>query len=111
MIFWDKFVILCKEKGESPTAVTKKLGLSTSSVTGWKSGQIPRYKTMLKIAEYLNVSTSELYSDTEPVVSEPESSCELSELDEKLLDMFHKLSYEAQMQEIGRLTLLAEMGK
>lgn len=55
-MFWEKFLLLCKEKGESPTYVCKKLGYSSTMVTNWKRGSVPRDSTLLKIADYFGVT-------------------------------------------------------
>ena len=59
-MFKTIFTKLCNERGESPTAVCLKIGLSNSAYTAWRDDSIPRLSTLLKIAEYFNVSTDYL---------------------------------------------------
>lgn len=75
-MFWEKFLLLCKEKGESPTYVCKKLGYSSTMVTNWKRGSVPRDSTLLKIADYFGVpadyfkeeqQTATIASETQPL--------------------------------------------
>jgi len=68
-MFWEKFLLLCKEKGVSPTYACKTLGYSTTMVTNWKRGSIPRDATLLKIADYFGVTVDDLLSDGEPTES------------------------------------------
>ena len=55
-MFYDQFDILCKKNNTTPTEFTTKiLKLSSSKVTAWKNGSIPKYgilkslNTLLKI--------------------------------------------------------------
>ena len=59
-MFKTIFTKLCNEKGESPTSVCLKVGLSNSAYTAWDDNSVPRLATLLKIAEYFDVSTDYL---------------------------------------------------
>lgn len=56
MDFYKNFVDLCKQRGVSPSAVAKEIGLNNSSVTYWKKGSEPKTSTIEKLADYFNVS-------------------------------------------------------
>lgn len=56
MTFWERIQNLCLEKGTTPTALCKSLGLSTSMVTRWKNGTIPNQSTMEILADALGVT-------------------------------------------------------
>ena len=43
--------------------MVKSLGLSTSKVTAWKKGGIPKQETLYKLAEVLNVSVDCFFRD------------------------------------------------
>ena len=61
-MFYDNFNRLCATIGTSPTAFTRDvLGLSTSKVTAWKNGSIPKYEILQQIADVFNVSVGELF--------------------------------------------------
>ncbi len=61
MKFYEIFARLCTEKGETPNSVCEKLGLSNSTYSFWKKNDSkPRETTLIKIAEYFNVSVSYL---------------------------------------------------
>ena len=61
-MFYDNFDRLCTSIGTSPTAFTRDvLGLSTSKVTAWKNGSIPKYEILQQIADVFNVSVGELF--------------------------------------------------
>ena len=59
-MFKTIFTKLCNEKGESPTSVCLKVGLSNSAYTAWDDQSVPRLATLLKIADYFGVSTDYL---------------------------------------------------
>ena len=56
MSFKENFTRLCNQKGESPTTVCKKLGLSNAAYSCWTDESIPRKSTLIKIADYFGVS-------------------------------------------------------
>lgn len=62
-MFYDKFKGLCDQRGLSPSAVVKALGLSTGNIAAWKRGQTPKYERLVAIADYLGVSVQELVDD------------------------------------------------
>lgn len=57
---YDSIKKLCAKEGISPTTLCKKLNLSTSMATRWKSGTIPRGSTLEKIADYFGVTADDL---------------------------------------------------
>ena len=59
-MFWDVFYAICKEKGTSPNAVCKAIGLSNAAATGWKNGTQPKLDVLVKIADYLEISIDHL---------------------------------------------------
>lgn len=64
-MFWQRYLELCKQKGQSPNAVCNQLGLSNAAVTHWKNGSVPRNSTLKIIAEYFNVSVDYLVGKTD----------------------------------------------
>ena len=66
-MFFNNFQNLCKERGVSPSSVTKAVGINPSSCSGWKNGAVPRYSTLKKIADYFNVEVDELTGLGEPL--------------------------------------------
>lgn len=58
--FYERFVDLCGQKKESPSAVAEKLGLSRSTQTGWKKGKTPYPATLARLAKYFDVSVDYL---------------------------------------------------
>lgn len=65
-MFYDTLSSLCATRHTNVTSLLITLGLSTSKVTLWKNGSIPKGDTIVKIANYFNVTTDYLLgvSDT-----------------------------------------------
>lgn len=61
-MFWDNFYKLCTDAGKTPNKVAADLGLSTAVATKWKNGTVPKWSTIVKIAEYFDVEPSLLVS-------------------------------------------------
>ena len=64
-MFWDNLCVACHNKKITPTALSKELSISSSSVTAWKQGRIPNGETLIKIANYLQVSIDYLLGRTD----------------------------------------------
>lgn len=64
-MFWDIFYKVCIEQGTKPNPVAKQIGISSSTVTSWKNGGIPNGETLLKLSDYLGVSTDYLLGRTD----------------------------------------------
>ena len=81
-MFWDNFVVLCNENDTKPNPVAKQLGLSSGSVTSWKNGKVPHHSTLLKIADYFNVSVDYLLTGQKetPTAEGDERKTELMKL-------------------------------
>lgn len=59
-MFYENFKRLCSERGTTPTAVAKAMGISTSMTANWKKGGVPRADTLQKVADHFGVSVSYL---------------------------------------------------
>lgn len=61
-MFFEQLDRLCKENDTTPTEfVRDTLRLSTSKVTAWKNGSLPKYEVLLLIAKHFNVSVGYLF--------------------------------------------------
>lgn len=58
--FWKNYTRLCDAHWTLPTAVGRKLGFPSGTVTGWKNGKVPTSEELQKIAEYFSVSAQVL---------------------------------------------------
>lgn len=57
-MFYDVFLDLCRNRGESPSKALENMGMSKSSVTKWKKISAPTDATIGKIANYFGVDVS-----------------------------------------------------
>lgn len=70
-MFFEQLTKACKMRNITVTNLTTYLQISKSNVTNWKKGTIPNGEVIVRISEYLGVSTDFLLKgDTENV---PES--------------------------------------
>lgn len=77
MAFFNNFKTLCDERGTSPNAVGKIIGVSSGTITNWKRGTTPQSDSVQKIADYFDVPTDYLFTGTDkktaPAPTEAES--------------------------------------
>ena len=57
---YTQFEELCKCKGTTPTALSKKLGISKGNTSNWKNGGNPSVEVLCKLADELNCTTDTL---------------------------------------------------
>lgn len=67
MTFADNLKRICELKGTTPTALCKELGLSTSKVSAWYNGSLPKQDVMLQLAQQLECSVMDFFSDGEDI--------------------------------------------
>lgn len=65
-MFYDRFVLLCNQKGVSPSRAAEDAGLSKSTVTKWKNDAStrPTGKVIECLTEYFGISVSELLGES-----------------------------------------------
>lgn len=104
-MFFEQFNKLCIENNTTPTKfVTETLHLSSSKVTAWKNGSIPKYETLNSIANYFKVTIGYLFDGKENIVS----SQELSADEQRLLQMYSLLSDMEKGEILGELKMLTK---
>lgn len=69
MLFGENLNRICKAKHTTPTAICKELGLSTSKVSAWNNGSLPKQEVMLQIAKQLGCSVMDFFADEEDLVA------------------------------------------
>ena len=58
--FYWKFIDICRENGQYPTAVAEKLGLSKGAVSKWRNGSMPTDRTLAAMAAYFGCQVEDL---------------------------------------------------
>ncbi len=94
-MFFDQLVKLCEDKNTTPTKfVTEILHLSSSKVTAWKNGSIPKYEILDSIANYFGVSVGTLFDGKENcqnTASEIKTIQSINDTSKELLEVFESL--------------------
>ncbi len=104
MAFYDIFIYLCKQRGKSPSAVAREIGLNDSSTTYWKRGSIPKSDTVQKLADYFCVSTDYLLDVVRFRPAKPPTD---AELDEEMWAAYELLDHESKLKAVSRVSELA----
>ena len=103
-MFFDHFNTLCIKANMSPTQfVTEILHLSSSKVTAWKNGSIPKYGILNEIASYFNVSIGYLFDG-----ERDQSSNNLSKSEQELIAVYNQLSPLSKGRVLERAKVLLE---
>ena len=63
MSFQDNLNRICKERGTTLTALVKSMGLSTSKVSRWNEGSLPKQDMLVRLANELNCSVADFFKD------------------------------------------------
>ena len=79
-IFYENYLKLCAARQESPTAVSKKIGLSNAAATGWKKGKKPTEVTLEKLAVYFGVAREDLTGEEQKEKPSTSEGVDLSSL-------------------------------
>lgn len=102
-MFYDNFNKLCTKIGTSPTNFTKNvLGLSTSKVTAWKNGSIPKYEILQKIADVFNVSVGDLFDgEQEPEKNKNAAPENRDGIDEPVISKMSESEWKAILYQMN----------
>ena len=60
IMFYERLKTICLRNGITVSSLVKALGLSTSKVTAWKNGSVPKGENLVKIADYFDCSVDYL---------------------------------------------------
>ena len=109
-MFWKTFVELCNQNNTKPNPVAKELGISSGSVTFWKNGKVPHHSTLIKIADYFNVTVDYLLTGEQKEKAPQEIPEGLSELDAEIIKIYSTLPEEKKQQALSYLEFLRKQG-
>ena len=94
MAFIDQLKKICGDENISMDAIARSVGISSSAVTKWRNGSLPRMSTLGVTVDWL------MGDDPLPTArdSKQESSAymPLSSADKFILDMYHELDEEGR---------------
>ena len=90
MSFKENINRICKEQGTTLTALVKSMGLSTSKVSRWNEGALPKEELMVMLANKLNCSVMDFFADEEDLDPAPPNPRDEDE--EDILRVYRALS-------------------
>jgi transcriptional regulator with XRE-family HTH domain len=104
-MFKTIFINLCNEKGESPSAVCRNVGITPATFSGWTEETVPRQATLHRIANYFGVSVDYLLTGQKetPTVSDG--------LDDEILMLYSQLPPDKRKQADDYLRFLVQNSK
>lgn len=91
MTFAENLKRICTEKGTTPTALLRKMGVATSKVAMWNSGSLPKQEMMVRLAKELNCSVMDFFADEEDLLPSAPSGEILDEDEKELIRIFRTL--------------------
>lgn len=90
-IFYENYLKLCAARQESPTAVSKKIGLSNAAATGWKKGKKPTEVTLEKLAVYFGVAREDLTGEEQKEKPSTPEGVDLSSLSSEDAELVRRI--------------------
>lgn len=102
-MFYDNFLALCKQKGEKPTPLVKKLGLSPGNLSKWQNGASVNSDILQKLSIHFGVSIDRLVNGTDDILT--------SEDEKELLNYYNELDEISKASVLGKAEGLAEAAR
>lgn len=91
MTFAENLKRICTDKGTTPTALLRKMGVATSKVAMWNSGSLPKQEMMVRLAKELDCSVMDFFADDEDIPTSVSAGIELDEDEKELVRIFRTL--------------------
>lgn len=100
MDFSDNFNRICREKGTTATAVLKEMGLSTSKITMWNNGSLPKKPVLVELAKHLDCRVMDFFADEDDI---PKVEFALDEDERDVIRLFRMLSRKEKHEFMSRI--------
>lgn len=122
-MFKKNFINYCNIKGVAPNKVCADIGLSNSIYSNWTDESVPRRATLMKLADYFDISVEDLLFDEPPQIekptansSEPNADLKLiaalvAQLDERQLPLVLSMAQDIPKLSFDQLRSIAEVIK
>lgn len=109
MNFYNNLQSICDLRGVKITPTIIHCGGTKGMLGGWQKGAAPNSDIVVKLAEYLQVSTDYLLGlDNIPNRKKSNTARELTKSEQELLSLFNQLSDDEKQREIGRMEVMTE---
>lgn len=102
-MFYDNFLTLCKQNGEKPTPLIKKLGLSPGNLSKWQNGASVNSDILQKLSVHFGVSIDRLVNGTDDILA--------TEDEKELLSYYKELDAQDKGSILGKAEGLAEAAR
>lgn len=80
---------ICAERGTTPTNVCKELNLSTSKVSAWYNGSLPKQPILVQLAKALDCTVMDFFADENDI---PKVEFALDDDERDIIRLFRTLS-------------------
>lgn len=91
-MFKKIFTELCNGRGEAPSAVCERVGLSNSAYSKWDETSVPRTATLMRIAEYFNVSVAYLKGEEDAIPADTTGFTVADQSNVKMIPIYETVS-------------------
>ena len=115
IVFYDRFLHLCAQKGVSPSRAALEAGISKSLVTKWKTNRVqdPSPDIARKLATYFNLSVAEVIGEEQkekPLINGDEELTEYLELlkTRPEMRMLFQISKDATKEDVEKAVRIIE---
>lgn len=105
MTFAENLKRICEDRGTTPTALCKELGLSTSKVSAWYGGSLPKQEVMVQLAQKLECSVMDFFADEVDFVI----SSDLDEDEKDIIVTYRKMDRKAKHEFMARIFAYADL--
>lgn len=102
-MFYDNFLALCKQKGEKPTPLLKKLELSPGNLSKWQNGASVNSDILQKLSVHFGVSIDKLVNGTDDILT--------TEDEKELLNYYKELDAQDKGNVLGKAEGLVEAAR
>ena len=105
-VFYDRLLILCAKRGVSPSRAAKDIGLSNAAASGWADGKIPRDTTIVKFANYFNVSPGYMRGEEQ---KENPTSHKTDEVDDLIAEKWARLTEQEKQSFLAQIDAVLKL--
>ena len=88
-MFAENFNRICAERGTTPTALVKRMGLSSAKVTMWNNGSLPKPEMLVRLAQELQCSVVDFFVEDDSLIARSES--DLNEDEQEIIRVYRSL--------------------
>ena len=91
MKFHENLKRICNERGTTPTALLKRMGVATSKVTMWNAGGLPKEDMLVRLAQELGCSVMDFFATDEEIAEQQRTDNILDEDEKEIVRIFRML--------------------